>query len=196
MISIRRNIFETNSSATHTLVYKTHNGDLAIKIKGYMCELFKEDGSTAEEGEPGYVKVHFGHFGGEQKVIRGLHDKLNYIATLIMSETENRIDNEAYEYGSDVNGTFYWNTPEKDNISPNNWRDWLTDKERLENNPEWLEIVDVLRKNIPGCLGVILEPSSGHSEDFSVYKDFIDGKGVTIEQLLFCDDIMIMLEHT
>lgn len=193
MITLRQGVFETNSSSDHVLVFQKQKPDLKPKKEdiGFWA-FFHEDGTSIEEGEKeGYLKIHLKDYDRGPEICRTLHEKLDYIASLILHGTDNSIRDDGYfAYGDHTFGT----PPIEDNIPPKEWRAWLSDKEKLESDPEWQEVVECVKKNVPGCLGIIVEPSSSWVESDRSLQGIIDGGGVTLEQMLFCEDVILLID--
>jgi len=177
---VREGMFETNSSSAHTLVY-TSRGKPKLKPPLDFQYLVDEDT---------FIHIKLFTYGRQIDSLKSLDEKLSYIATGIIGWSDNDIKTEK------------WSMHEKteDDVPPKEWRAWLSDKEKIENDPEWQMVVDVVRKYLGptcGCNGVIIDPSSGmvdhQSSDF--YKKIIDGKDTTLEQVLFSDTVYILVDH-
>lgn len=86
MLKIRNNVFETNSSSTHSIA-------ISKKSRGYSYDLPVEDGC---------LKLRCGEFGWGPCLLRTPYDKLTYILTYLICDL---LDNEGMDsyikFGSD-----------------------------------------------------------------------------------------------
>ena len=80
MIKLRKNIFETNSSSSHSLVYSKKDR----KTK-YPLELDANHGCY-DDVEKDLLCVRFGEFGWGPAILVDPRDKLNYLMTQIAAE--------------------------------------------------------------------------------------------------------------
>lgn len=78
-ISIRRGVFETNSSSTHAIVLNPRSE------KGTMNYDIRPDAELGDDVENGFLAVHFGEYGWyhEDNPLSGFRDKLSYLLTYI-----------------------------------------------------------------------------------------------------------------
>lgn len=177
---VRSGMFETNSSSAHTLVYTDKKKIRLLPPLDFQYLVDNDDNLI-------HIKLYT--YGREIDCLKSLDEKLSYIATGIVGWCDNNIETERYSFRS----------PTEDDVPPKEWRAWLSDKEKIENDPEWQMVERVVKKYLEpcGCNGIIIEPSSGmidhQSEGF--YKKIIDGKNTTLEQVLFSDTVYILVDH-
>ena len=72
---IRRGVFETNSSSTHTVCV---SGDLRTDYRYYVDNLLLVDPETDKQ----YIPARFGEFGWELEHYRDFESKLSYLLTM------------------------------------------------------------------------------------------------------------------
>ena len=84
MKKIRNNVFETNSSSVHALVYSPE-GRQENKLK---------------INKDGYIETDFGYFGKEYEIYDSQDDKLSYLMTCLSYTCSMNIDEiyESYEF--------------------------------------------------------------------------------------------------
>ena len=86
MIKIRNNVFETNSSSSHSLVYKHPNA------KNWQDKAFYKKGESEfwygwNDEDEGYITINFEDYGWQRKeVIKSYKEKLNYLLTYFAQE--------------------------------------------------------------------------------------------------------------
>lgn len=72
---IRKGVFETNSSSTHTVCV---SGDLRTDYRYYVDNLLLTDPETNEQ----YIPGRFGEFGWERRHYKDFETKLSYLLTM------------------------------------------------------------------------------------------------------------------
>ena len=197
MIKIRHSMFETNSSACHSVVFKTRDPNIEMRDYRYLLKTW--DGDNIKLDDCGYILVHLKNYGWGPVILKDLEEKLSYLASQCIGHTDNNID--INQCGCCSTGDEYEpmicisSIPSEDTVSPKDWRAWNEDEKRLQNNPEWQEIEETVKRHIPDCLGIRVVPSSGYTEDGIALRSAVDCDGYTLEQLLFSPDILILVDN-
>ena len=175
---VREGVFETNSSSAHTLAFRTLQKP-KLKPPEKFQHYIKDDG---------YIHVKLGTYGRECDILETLTEKLSYIASGIIFWSENNIENKEWWNDEKVN---------EDTVPPKEWRAWLTDQEKIESDPEWQLVVDEVKAYLPDCKGIKLLPSHGFIDHQSsgFYEKIINGKQHTLKEILFSDDVYILVDH-
>ena len=87
---IRKGVFETNSSSTHTVCV---SGDLRTDYRYYVDNLLLTDPETNKQ----YIPTRFGEFGWEKKSYRDFETKLSYLLTMAAVTNELYYDRKLTE---------------------------------------------------------------------------------------------------
>lgn len=85
MKQIRNNVFETNSSSTHSITLQG--------LKDKMVTLYEEDN----------IEIRFGEYGWEQEQYYGYQDKLSYVLTMIQYHLNYKWDSKEVDKENIVN---------------------------------------------------------------------------------------------
>ena len=116
MIQIRQSVFETNSSSTHSLVYKSKKPSEINKHKIPDYYLNKD----------GNLDINFGQYHWTRETpIKNWHEKLNYLMTLIALEVLSGHKDPNYvvkKEGYDYLAGYCWNDYEDENAQQR-WND-------------------------------------------------------------------------
>jgi hypothetical protein len=109
MIQIRQSVFETNSSSTHSLVYKSKNPSEIDKHK--IPDYYLNDDWT--------WNINFGQYHWTNEVpLKRWHEKLNYLMTIIAFKLLCNFKDPNYvlaEDESDYHANYLWNSYEDEN---------------------------------------------------------------------------------
>lgn len=167
MKQMRKNVFETNSSSTHSV--SVVNGELED-----ICLHIKNDG---------YVHVRFGEFGWETESYTDPYDKLQYVVTMLV-ETEGRNIVSADEL-FETNGFKLINDAVADYCDCNGiWIDSDMSTKNYEYNGQKYFYVD--------HEGYIDHQSF---ESYKTVQDFLDDYGVDITNFIFNDGVIVHTDN-
>lgn len=201
-ITVRQGVFETNSSACHSIVFSSNReSDKVFEVPDYRWMLRDENGEHIPVGpndREGYIFIHLKSYGWGPGILKNLEEKLSYIASQCVYYSDNSINVEnIYSSTDDYLPVSCLNDikMDADSIAPKEWRAWQKDLAKIESDPEWQEVVRVVKECIPGCLGIKIIPSSGSVENGISVKAFIDGEGMSLERLLFDRDVIILVDN-
>ena len=88
MIKIRNNVFETNSSSTHSLVFskKDRKSEYPLELDAYH--------QCYDDVENGLLCIKFGEFGWGPAILVDARDKLNYLMTQVANEVIDTYDED------------------------------------------------------------------------------------------------------
>lgn len=202
-ITVRQGVFETNSSACHSIVFRNNKeSDKMFEIPDYRWMLRDEKGGQilgiSDGQREGYIFIHLKSYGWGPGILKSLEEKLSYIASQCVYYSDNNIDVEGILSRTDDYMPVSCLDEMKldpDLIAPKEWRAWQKDLAKIESDPEWQEVVRVVKECIPGCLGIKIIPSSGSVENGISVKAVINGEGMSLERLLFDRDVIILVDN-
>ena len=136
MIQIRKGVFETNSSSSHALVYRSKHPSKIDKEKIPYYYLTKD----------GYIQVNFGQYHWTRETpIKNWHEKLNYLMThLAQKILSNKADPNYIRKEGDLSfaADYLWNTYE-DKDAQKRWDDAC---KILDESPEVQELKELFKK--------------------------------------------------
>jgi hypothetical protein len=146
MIQIRNNVFETNSSSSHCLVYKIHPGrekdvDVAMDERDEWNDIHQNwapiqlDDNYGDDVVKGVFNIWFGQYGWVGKPVKTSRAKLAYLMTQIVG-------------GSDL--CFYPNSHSEEPIEIKTQKDWnMVIKKYVETNPSVQKVLAIVKKICP-----------------------------------------------
>lgn len=88
---IRANVFETNSSSTHSVTYNRNSNESNLSLS---CRDFNDYIKFDEYFKEDRIQVPFGKFGWEINTYDEVWDKLKYVATMLLETYENRLNRD------------------------------------------------------------------------------------------------------
>lgn len=102
MLQIRKKVFETNSSSTHSFTYDTTGKELTNEE---LKEKF-EQGTNNVFLLEGNLIINLGEFGWEWETLKNPDEKISYILTMIKTNIlDNDISDDKYDYMSPYRAT-------------------------------------------------------------------------------------------
>lgn len=136
MLQIRKSVFETNSSSSHALVYRSKNPSKIDEEKIQYYYLTKD----------GYIQVNFGQYHWTRETpIKNWHEKLNYLMThLAQKILSNKSDPNYICKEGDLSfaADYLWNHYE-DKDAQQRWDDAC---KILDESPEVQELKELFKK--------------------------------------------------
>lgn len=140
MIQIRQSVFETNSSSTHSLVYKSKN----------PSKIDKEKISYYYLNDDGTLNINFGSYQWtREEPIKNWHEKLNYLMVHIAWEVLSGKQDPNYkitEDDLDFYSDYLWNKYEDENAQQR-WNDAC---KILDESPQVYELKELFKKYCEG----------------------------------------------
>lgn len=174
MIKIRRNVFETNSSSTHSLAYLSGNilSEHTEEARDYEIELFK---FYNDDPENGILAINFGDYGWSGDPCSDFRHKLSYLLTQIVGG-----------YGLTYYGNCYDDNdneiPGEKPIEIKTQKQWdeVIDKYVLT-NPKITHILDFIKTKCPNIKGFKFYWYDVHrkwdlEDSYTSFKDYYDIK--------------------
>lgn len=137
----------------------------------------------------GYIMTGFGSYYTETDYseYESFEDKLKFVLTLLTA--------------------FHFNNKLKSNFEKTGYYTQYTTKKELESIPEYQEIIELVKKNIPNCKGIKFEKNAFDEENICVggmeahhikgvenMQEYLKKNNVTIEDLIFNPNIKIIMK--
>lgn len=138
MIKIRKNVFETNSSSSHSLVYEVNSrtGDINKPDIDYDIHLYDFAGDDPKKG---ILAIHFGEYGWGSDPCDSFRSKLSYLMT-------QNIPGHGMEY--------YGNVYDKKEIRIETQEQWDEVIEKyVLTDPKIIKILDLIKEKCPHIKG-------------------------------------------
>ena len=151
MIKIRNNVFETNSSSSHSLVYKHPNA------KNWQNKCYYKKGESEfwygwDDENKGYLTINFEGYGWQRKeVIKSFEEKLNYLMTYFAREyLSNKFDEEfIVEEGNEWYKSYLYNNYDDEKANER----WNKACKLLEEYEEVKKVMAILKDYDPNFKG-------------------------------------------
>lgn len=146
MIKIRQNIFETNSSSSHSLVYKVNSctGELAESKLNHDIQLYD---FYKDDPKNGILAIHFGDYGWVGDPCDDFRSKLSYL----MTQTVHGFGMTYYGNQYDESGKKIEGANEIKILTQDQWDD-VIDNYVLK-DPNVIRILDFIKEKCPNIKG-------------------------------------------
>ena len=191
-IQIRKGLFETNSSSTHSVTVALDNDKSVSHFDPYH-DILKSDIPDVEslkvDSEDNMVHVCFGEFGWEDTAFNNPYDKLSYVLTMVY-ETEYESNEDKYDFYNYDKEKFI-----KDFAELTGFKN-LNEAVKSECNCDGIYIasdVRIVRYSNTPFLEVdgYIDHQSGR-DLYSSFNNFLDEYGLTTHDYLFDKNVVVI----
>lgn len=170
MVSIRHNIFETNSSSTHSIAMVLSKNNYSLDYLKYLNDKLCEDN---------YLHIKFRDFHGKTEYIYGIKDKIAFLLMLDFNQFAGWVYDENQLNEEDRNNYLCY---------------------MYEDSSIFKLIEGLCIDKIPNCKGIMIDKIEGsidHQtiESYNYGEEFLDSYDVNLEDFLFNDNYLILADH-